>query len=345
MTSIPAPPRQASPQTLLRAAAEYRTCEFVTLTRDGTPIAWPAVCLIDPDSGDGPRITLTTSVALPRKAVNVRRDPRVALLFSDPTGAGRDDLPQVLVQGTATCPEVVHTSPEGLEEYWLQVWERQPDAVDASSALTRWLMDFYYLRLVITVTPDAVTAAAPLRRTGPVPAAGPAPERGDHGPWAEAVRRLHGYPDAVLATAPVGELPALRRVRVTPDAAARRLVLEPLDGGAPAAEPVRGGLLFHGHDDRIGALRQFGVAGTVSGADGRWILEPDRFVPGSAPESPLAMVSTVRRLRRVARRYLDDRALGRPRVDWEAFRALQATGAAGAQPGEPFAAGSRITAR
>ena len=57
------------------------------------------------------------------------------------------------------------TSPAWLEEYWLRLWERQPGTVDVSSALTRRLLDFYYFRLVITVTPHAIRTRRPLART------------------------------------------------------------------------------------------------------------------------------------------------------------------------------------
>ena len=124
LTPPPAPPADRLAE-LHDIVSSYRTCEFATLNRAGLPFAWPAVCEIAPD---GTGIVLTTCIGFPRKAINVRRDPRVALLFSDPTGTGRTDLPQVLVQGTAVCPEEIHTSPAGLESYWRQLWERQPSS-------------------------------------------------------------------------------------------------------------------------------------------------------------------------------------------------------------------------
>jgi hypothetical protein len=54
---------------------------------------------------------ITTSVGLKQKALNVRRDPRVSLLFSDPTASGLADPPAVLVQGEVTSPDEVRTSP------------------------------------------------------------------------------------------------------------------------------------------------------------------------------------------------------------------------------------------
>jgi hypothetical protein len=73
---------------------EYLTCEFSTLARDGTPISWPLITLWQPQEG---RFLLTTSIALSRKALNVRRDGRVSLLFSDPTASGLQNPPAALV--------------------------------------------------------------------------------------------------------------------------------------------------------------------------------------------------------------------------------------------------------
>ena len=75
----------------------YRVAEFVTLTRDCAPVCWP----LSPGFEDG-RITFTTGYVYPTKARNAQRNPRVAVLFSDPTGSGRSDAdPTVLVQGRA----------------------------------------------------------------------------------------------------------------------------------------------------------------------------------------------------------------------------------------------------
>jgi hypothetical protein len=47
---------------------EFRTCEFSTLARDGTPITWPLVTLWRPEER---RFVLTTSIGLPQKAFNM----------------------------------------------------------------------------------------------------------------------------------------------------------------------------------------------------------------------------------------------------------------------------------
>ena len=133
---------------------EFRTCEFSTLARDGTPITWPLITLWQPEEQG---FVLTTSIGLPNKAFNVRRDGRVSLLFSDPTASGLDDPPAVLVQGDAVVPEVIHTSPNDLREYWKRIWRIQPGGkVYGSNFLTRSPMDWYYMRLYIYVEPRRI---------------------------------------------------------------------------------------------------------------------------------------------------------------------------------------------
>ncbi|MFI9844126.1 pyridoxamine 5'-phosphate oxidase family protein [Nonomuraea sp. NPDC051941] len=61
----------------------YRTCEFATLGADGTPLTWPTAAWRRADG----TLLVTTSLAFAQKALNVRRDGRVALLFSDPPAA------------------------------------------------------------------------------------------------------------------------------------------------------------------------------------------------------------------------------------------------------------------
>jgi hypothetical protein len=65
------------------------------------------------------------------------------------------DAPAVLVQGQAKAPDEVITSMKGLEKYWRDIiFGRQPAGeANHSNAFMRWLMDWYYMRIVITVRP------------------------------------------------------------------------------------------------------------------------------------------------------------------------------------------------
>ena len=89
----------------------FRTCELATVSKDGTPIAWPNVALYQPEQS---RFLITTSIGLPQKAFNIRRNPRVAMLFSNPTGSGLATPPAVLVQGDAVAPDQIVTAVNGL---------------------------------------------------------------------------------------------------------------------------------------------------------------------------------------------------------------------------------------
>lgn len=130
---------------------EFRTCEMSTLARDGTPITWPTLPFW---YSDEKRFTITTSISLAQKALNVRRNPRVSLLFSNPTASGLENPPAVLVQGDAEAPDEIQASVAGFEEELRKVYARQPASrVYGNDPLTRYFMDWYFMRLMIHVTP------------------------------------------------------------------------------------------------------------------------------------------------------------------------------------------------
>ncbi len=313
--TVPAP----LPAELQHVVDAYRTCEFVTVTRSGVPIAWPTAALYRPESGT---FLITTSIALPRKAVNVRRDPRVGLLFSEPTGSGLAGAPQVHVTGIADCPDQVVTSPEGLEAYWTRLYERQPAGrVYSANALTRWAFDWYYMRLLITVTPTSVERRAPLAVPAPGAAGTSSPAAGS-GAFREVARRLPAYPSAVLTTMD-GDGPRLCRVRATADAQSGSVLVRADDESV--LRPGTAGLLCHGHDERLWGLRSFAAVGDLDrDAHGTWRFTPARFVAGADTTGPVGAVRTLREVRGTARRYLDARGLPRPDIPWAGYAALKA---------------------
>lgn len=132
---------------------EFRTCEFTTLSRDGTPVTWPTVARYEPDHN---RFLITTSIAFPMKVYHIRRNPRVALLFSNPTGSGLTNPPAVLVQGDATAPDQIVTT-EGLEEYYVEnIFRRQPGSAFPDNAIVHKLIDWYYMRIPILIKPHTI---------------------------------------------------------------------------------------------------------------------------------------------------------------------------------------------
>lgn len=133
---------------------EFRTCEMSTLAKDGTPITWPILPFWRPEEG---RFLVTTSIGLPQKAFNVRRNPHVSLLFSDPVGSGLAKPPAVLVQGDAEAPDEVVAFTQELEAELEEAYRRQPAAgMYSSNPLLRYLFDWYYMRLMIHVTPRRI---------------------------------------------------------------------------------------------------------------------------------------------------------------------------------------------
>ncbi|MFI5930849.1 pyridoxamine 5'-phosphate oxidase family protein [Actinoplanes sp. NPDC051494] len=280
----------------------YRTCEFVTLAKDGTPVAWPASGL--PRAGGG--FLLTTSIGFPQKAFNVRRDGRVALLFSDPTGSGLADPPHVLVRGTATCADVVHTEPEGeLRDLWLRLYARQPGSRVYPSVPARWFTDFYFMRLLIEVTPASVEVVA-AGTTGVSTVIGSTVVGSDV---------LSAYPSAVLASLDAGGAPQLHRTAVADHPGGGFAV----DGGAAAPGPAS--LLVHRHDEKLSALHNALVRGTLERDGDAWVLTPSG-VTQPAGRGPADVVATMRRCRATTDRYLAKRQLARPVVPWAEYRAL-----------------------
>lgn len=137
------------PSEIRSVFCKFRTCEFSTLAKDGTPVTWPVVPLFQPEKG---QFLIITSIGLPQKAFNVRRNPKVSLFFSDPTGSGLVDPPAVLVQGDAEAPDEIGSVLE-FKTLAQAVAQRQPKgAFFSSNPLMCRLFDWYYIRLPIYVT-------------------------------------------------------------------------------------------------------------------------------------------------------------------------------------------------
>jgi hypothetical protein len=147
-------PRLELPTEVLDVFERFRTCELTTIGHDGTPTTWPAFPFYRPGEGT---FLFSTSVGLPQKAYNIRRNPSVALLFSDPTASGIVAPPTVLVQGDATCPDELVEEFDGLDEYARRAFERQPFSRHyGADPISRRLFGWYYLRLLIHVVPRRV---------------------------------------------------------------------------------------------------------------------------------------------------------------------------------------------
>jgi hypothetical protein len=148
-------PALTLPPGVVEVLHDFRTCEFTTMTTSGEPVTWPVTSWFAEDDGT---FLVSTSVGFPAKARNVARDSRVSMLFSDPTGSGLTAPPTVLVQGDAVLRDEVVTDPAEWEALCAKVMRFQPQSrMHHKFGLIRRLMDWYYMRLLVTVTPLTIT--------------------------------------------------------------------------------------------------------------------------------------------------------------------------------------------
>ena len=141
---------------------KYWTCEFSTLAKDGTPLSWPILPIFQPALC---RFVFLTSIGTPQKVFNIRRNRRVSLFYSNPTGSGLIDPPAVLVQGEAQVGDLIITSMAqvdaqirfDMQEQGRRLLQHQPAiAIYTNNRLTQYLMDWYFMRLLITITPRRI---------------------------------------------------------------------------------------------------------------------------------------------------------------------------------------------
>jgi hypothetical protein len=144
------------PPDVTAVMRSFFTAEITTVNRAGQPLTWPAATYFDEDAG---RVVCAVSIAFPVKAYNARRNPKVSLLYSDPTGSGLQGAPTVLVQGTAEVAEVLDYPPD-IIGLFANVARNQPDSSKFSgNRIARRLFSWYlFQRIAIRVTPDRVAA-------------------------------------------------------------------------------------------------------------------------------------------------------------------------------------------
>ena len=139
------------------AVNEFRSCELSTIARDGTPVTWPTAPFFEPEQR---RFFVTSAVALAQKTFNIQRDPRVAMLFSNPTGSGLVSPPVVLIQGDAeVSPALAQPDDERFDWMSRLIFERQPVGVTMLGAVrgpVRSLADWYCWRILVYIHPRRI---------------------------------------------------------------------------------------------------------------------------------------------------------------------------------------------
>jgi hypothetical protein len=209
MGEQPGAPSHAWPPGVAEVVDRFLVCEVTTLTRTGRPITWP----LTPYLGQGgATIDVSTGVTYPAKAERARRDPRVAVLFSDPKGSGIADPPLVLVQGLATVRDAdIQANTDRYVGQSLKklpgAWRHQPRALVRAQT-------WYWARIYVEVTPTRIMWWPRRRLEGEpevweptglavAPPSDPAPSGPGPGPW-----QRPAPPWRTRASDVVGRLPA-----------------------------------------------------------------------------------------------------------------------------------------
>jgi hypothetical protein len=301
----------------------FITTEFTTVNGRGQPITWPLTPYYRP--GD-PCIDVTTGLGYPKKAHDARANPKVAMLFSDPTGSGIEGAPQVLVQGTADVDD--RDLDANRERYKREQAEKLPTTREQMppKVFDRFL-GWYLTRIYIHVRPERIYVWAdgdPAHeprlfdahmeevRSGhdEEPDAELADPVGGTVAWDARMEELgERYPEAVVTLVSPDGFPFSVRVPVEVDRAARLVRL----GGAPVGVPWRPGLAClaaHDHSPEFTWQRNFQVRGDLVEEDGAWAIVPRKLVggfelpPGGLVSRVRVNAKKMRRYRRIAKREL-----------------------------------------
>jgi Pyridoxamine 5'-phosphate oxidase len=305
----------------------FVTTEFTTLDRAGQPITWPVTPYYRP--GDG-AIDVTTGIGYPKKANDAEANPRVALLFSDPTGCGIQEPPMVLVQGTATVDDADLDA--NARRYRRESAEKLPAT---KSMMPPKLLDplfrWYFARLYVYVRPERVyvwprgdiSTDPELHgshmeevRSGhsEEPEKGHADPAGGAETWDARMDELGArYHHAVLSLVAPDGFPFAVRVPIALDRDTHRVRLTAEPVGAPL-QPGLACLTAHDHAPDFSWQRNFQVRGDLVRDEQGWSLIPRRLIGGFElpPTSMLQRYrlnfAKVRRFRRTAKREIARRA-------------------------------------
>jgi hypothetical protein len=313
------------PPEVQRVFERFVTTELTTVDATGQPITWPVTPYYKAGGG---AIDVTTGIGYPKKADDAAKNPRVSLLFSDPTGSGIDQPCAVLVQGTAQVDDA--NLDANRERYRRESVEKLPATKEMQPpGFMRGLFDWYYMRLYIYVRPERVFVWDGGDFSGeptlydalleevrshhsvepPVERAAPA---GGSSAWDDRMDELGRRHDtAVLSVVGPDGFPMSSRLAIEPDRAGGRVRLGDLPEWMPAT-PGRACLTAHEHDPEFRWQANFQVRGDLVRDNGGWSLVPHKFVGGfELPKSKLQAYrenfSKMMRYRRKAKKELAQR--------------------------------------
>lgn len=263
-------------------------------------------------------LAVTTALGMPRKAEHARRNPRVALLFSDATGAGIERPSMILVQGTAVVDD--DDLDANRARYRDDTAAKPTGPTEAPRARGH---DWYFTRIYIHVRPERVLVwrdgdcGARPDVYGELPRYSEG-EEGSHGGVLRPDRRIAEiggrYDTAVLSLVTPDAYPFSVRVPMTADRRGRSIALDVEPAGAELG-PARVCVTAHDHDPELRWTRNFQVRGDLVADEHGWVVVPQRTIggfelpPTGSLVRAVANLPKIRRFRRAAARQRRSRRL------------------------------------
>jgi pyridoxamine 5'-phosphate oxidase-like protein len=281
------------PQEVRDAFGRFVTTEFTTIDARQQPIVWPVTPYYSPGA---PTLDTSTGLGYPKKANDARRNPHVAMLFSDPTGSGIESGIQVLVQGAAEVDDRDLTANR-------KRYEHESAAKLGGARAVRYprilhgVLGWYVNRIYIKVRPERVFVWPAGEVTEPPevhdshleevrsghseePLEAHEPPTGGAVAWDHRIEALgRRYATAVLAWVAPDGFPLCVRLPVSLDPDSRRIVLGAQPAGLPLAEG-RACLTAHSHSPDFNWRENFQVRGDLVRTGGGWALAPRKLVGG-----------------------------------------------------------------
>ena len=304
------------PPEVRDAFESFITTEYVTVDARQQPIVWPVIPYY---RQGGTTIDVTTGIGYPKKALDARRNPRVALLFSDPTGSGIESGLRVLVQGTAEVDD--RDLGANRDRYRREAPEKLPRTKDMlPPRVLEGLFSWYFERIYVKARPERVFIwpdGDPRKppevldshleevRSGhsEEPEAPHGEPSGGPQAWDQRMEELgERYPEAVLAWLAPDGFPLAVRLPVELDRSARKIRI----GAEPAGLPLEAGrvcLTAHAHGPRFEWQENFQVRGDLARDEDGWVLTPRKLIGGFELPDESALARNRRNFRKMIRFY------------------------------------------
>jgi hypothetical protein len=313
------------PEELLPLFERAITVEYASLTRANTPVTYP----VTPYAGeDGRTLDVSTGLTYPAKAERARRNPKVALLYSDPLGSGLDGAPLVLVQGMATVRD--SDLQANTDRYIRLGMAKLPDTYKGQPKFLLRSVAWYFARIWIQVTPTRILwwppghmDEPPREWTAPegtsAPPSDPAPPGKQPASWTEQPSDWHVAAEMALRDLPFRDLSfvgtdgfpvCLPVTEISLETGGFRLSAPRLAGTVPEGPAC---LTFHAHDAGFSYQQNRVLVGRVLPTDdGTLTFDVERLLGDwSLPGGKLA--TTIEFLFRKGRRL-------KPRLEAESTR-------------------------